>query len=489
MAQITEGLDARSAFDWRKRVVDLKPESTDDRFALTKAAMRVGNLSAATNALDGIDAAGRNTTEYHNIAGILAIAGNQPAQAESHFLEASRLSPGELAPKLSLSIVRLQSTNAQSVADARTALKTISANPTNSSLRCQALRELAADALRNKQNNDALAFTRALLQETNSVFRDRTLHLDVLQQSRSPEFRSALATFQREAANSPRDIGIMAQWQITNSTPVEVLQWLQTLPEKSRTNAPANMAIAACLNTIKQWPQLHTFLANQNWSDLGFEFLRHAYLARSLREREMPAPAKAEWELALKDANNQKASLTALALTAESWKWRTEYEETLWIIVNRYAEEKWALQALSQALYAGGRTRPLMMLFSQELKRQPSNLAIKNNLTTTALLLDARELRPHEMAHQIYQAAPTNSTFASTYAFSLYLLEKYPEALKVMQALPQKDLEHPAIAGYYGLILAATGDKQKARPYLDWAFKAQLLPEERKLFEKAKASI
>ena len=175
--------------------------------------------------------------------------------------------------------------------------------------------------------------------------------------------------------------------------------------------------------------------------------------------------------------------------TAERWKWASETEEILWLIVNRYPEDKVAFMTLSQVLHAGGRTRPLMMLFSQALKRSPSDLPTKNNLAVAALLLDARELKPHEMAREVYQAAPTNSTYASTYAFSLYVQQKYPDALKIMQSIPPRDLESPAIAGYYGLILSATGQKEKARAYLDWAFKIPMLPEERKLFEKAKASL
>ena len=45
------------------------------------------------------------------------------------------------------------------------------------------------------------------------------------------------------------------------------------------------------------------------------------------------------------------------------------------------------------------------------------------------------------------------------------------------------------IAGYYGLVLHATGDKARARVYLDWAFKSPMLPEERNFFERAKTGI
>jgi hypothetical protein len=58
-----------------------------------------------------------------------------------------------------------------------------------------------------------------------------------------------------------------------------------------------------------------------------------------------------------------------------------------------------------------------------------------------------------------------------------------------MQQLKPAELERPSIAGYYGLILKASGDTAKAKSYLSWASKAQLLPEEQKLFERARAGV
>ena len=60
-------------------------------------------------------------------------------------------------------------------------------------------------------------------------------------------------------------------------------------------------------------------------------------------------------------------------------------------------------------------------------------------------------------------------------------------ALKVMQQLQPKDLDSPNRAGYYGLILKATGSGAKAVPYLEVSSKGPLLPEERQLFARAKA--
>ncbi len=89
------------------------------------------------------------------------------------------------------------------------------------------------------------------------------------------------------------------------------------------------------------------------------------------------------------------------------------------------------------------------------------------------------------MAQEVYDSSPTNADYASTYAFSLYLQGKNADGLKAMQQLNPKDLETPSIAGYYGLLLKANGNKTEAKKYLNLAFKGNLLPEEQKLFGDA----
>jgi len=102
----------------------------------------------------------------------------------------------------------------------------------------------------------------------------------------------------------------------------------------------------------------------------------------------------------------------------------------------------------------------------------------------TAMLLDAQELNPYDLAQEVYEKAPKNPGYVSTYALALYLQKKYNDALKVIEQLPSKELKDPSNAGYYGLILKANGDA-RAASYLNIALKGGLLPEERKLFEQA----
>lgn len=487
MAQLTTAAGSPSALLWWSRVVELKPNSLDDRLALAQTAIMLGNYPTATNALAGVDPTGTNTVAYQNVAGAVAAAANHPAQAEAHFLEAARLDPGNQNVQLNLAMVRLAGSNDLDQAEARIMLQRVSLDATNASLRSDALRDLCVDALRHRQVDTALSLSKQLVQEPNSTVQDRLLRLDVLQVTKNASFRPTLTAFRREAANDPGEISALATWQMERISAPDTLMWLRTLSPAMQTNLTVEVLVAECCTMDRDWSGLQSSIENQHWAEL--EFSRHAFLSLALRGQGLTDSAKAEWELALQGANGRQASLAMLLRLAAQWHWQNEAEEILWMIVNRDPSDQGTVQALSQMLFVEGRTRSLMQLFGQETKVLPSSLSMKNNLAMTALLLDAQELKPYDLAREVYQASPTNSSYVSTYAFSLYLQGKSAEALKVMKTLSPGELQNPSVAGYYGLILKATGDRAKARAYLDWTAKAPLLPEERALFDQAKAGL
>jgi len=484
MADLMEAGRSPSALLWRSRVVELNPQSLQDRIALAQTALTMRDLATATNALEGVAEADKKTASYHNVAGAATAAGNRFAEAEVHFFEAARLEPTNLVFRVNLAVLQLQATNDTKQAAARAVLNQLRANPV---MHCRALRELAADALRYKQSDTALTLSRELVQQTNSVFRDRLLRLTVLKETKSPEFTSALTGFQREAGVDPGKVYELTMWQVANAAVPQALTWLQGLPLETRTNQPVALLTANCRTILKDWTGMLSTLDEQNWGEL--EFVRFAFRARALRGQNLDPAAKAEWERALMAAGTRRENLVMLLRLAAQWNWPTEGEGILWTIVNRYPGEKWAPRALSDVLMAEGRTRSLMMLYSQLVRTTPSDLAAKNNLAVTALLLNASEMRPHDLAREVYEKASTNAYYASTYAFSLHLQDKNAEALKIFGKLKPQELEDPALAAYYGMVLRANGQGAQAKKYLELAAKARLLPEERKLIDKAKAGM
>jgi predicted Zn-dependent protease len=484
-AQAQDAARSPGALLARRRIVELRPHSVEDRFALAETALAFRDYATATNALDGIDAAGRNTAAFQNITGAIASATGQPARAEKCFLEAVRLDPANPVPHLNLAVIRLHGTNVAALDDARASLKRLSVTATNNLLRCAALRELVIDAARNHHPDAALASADELVQNTNCVFKDKLLRLDILRANKTAQFTNALAAVQQEALSDSAKIHELALWQISGSSSKDAMAWLQTLPRGTQTNPPVAVLIAECYTAMRDWPGLRSCLGSENWSDL--DFLRHAFLARALRELELVDSFRTEWGQALKSAQRDRNSLLLLLRTTAQWNWTAEQNDLLWNIVRQFPSDQWAFRALSQSLFLTGQTRPLMLLYSERVKRYPTDLAAKNNLAVTALLLNAREFQPDDLARQVYEKSPTNAAFATTYAFSLNLQKKSAQALSVLERLKPNELEDPAIAGYYGLVLRDAGNRAKAKKFLELGAKAKLLPEERKLIEKALA--
>jgi tetratricopeptide (TPR) repeat protein len=483
MADLADATHSDAALVWRQRLVDLNPKSLGERLALMQTAMNFGDSAVASNALAGVSAADQKTAVFQTAAGLLAAGVGQTPAAKAYFTEAIKLDPNNLVPQLNLAALQVRGANAVEAAAARDNLKRISLTATNRTVRHQAKRELIADAIRFDDFGTAEALTKDLVAPTNAFFPDRLLRLDVLLKDKNPELNSTLAACERDAAESPAQLSGMAVWLMKNLSPEQALAWLQTLPNPTRTNQPAAPLMAECQLRMGDWKKLQAGIQGQNWNDL--EFVRHAFLARALRGQDLQEASAGEWVVALNIANDQKGALISLSRMAAAWQWHSETEALLWLVVNRYPEERWAPPVLMQSLINGGRTRPLLQLFGLLSRRNPADLEMKNNLAFAALLLGAQELNPHELAKEVYSKWPQSPAFAATYAYSLYLQKQYADALKVMQALAAKDLDNPAVAGYYGLVLKAAGNAEKAKVYLRLALRIKLLPEEQALFQQA----
>lgn len=484
MADLAEEDRQANTFLWRNRVVQLDPHSSSDRIALASAAMLAGDFALATNSLAQVGPAYQKTAAYQNDAGILAITAHHPALAEAYFREASLLDPNNATPQLNYAVLRLHSTNLAAVAEARTALAEL-ARGTNGPLRCEALRELTADAYVHGQYDAALLLSRRLLTETNFEFTDQILQLDVLKRVSAADFATGLEACQTGAGQDPGRIFELANWEMKNIPPEKSLGWLCGLPLATQTNQPVALLSAECRVMANDWPGLNATLKTQNWGEI--EFVRHALEARAFSGLDSPDGRAAEWMRALQTGGTRMKNLGVLYQLAGQWGWPKEEENLLWLIVQSHPEEKWAVPPLVNDLVASGRTQSLMTLSAQQLQQDPSDLEAKNNLAMTALLLKATEERPFDLAREVYESSPTNISFASTYAFSLYLQDRSPDALKVFEQFDPKDFEDPEVAGYYGIVLQATSHPRRAKIYLDKANQAQvLLPEERRLFAGTK---
>src|SRR4029077_17195416 len=117
-----------------------------------------------------------------------------------------------------------------------------------------------------------------------------------------------------------------------------------------------------------------------------------------------------------------------------------------------------------------------------------NDLNVQNNLAQVSLLLDADRDEAQKMAADLYHKEPTNAAYVATYAYSLLTKGDAKGAAQVMHSLTPEQLRDPSVSAYYGICLAAVHD-EKARDFLATGQQAVLLPEEKKLIDKALANL
>jgi len=178
-----------------------------------------------------------------------------------------------------------------------------------------------------------------------------------------------------------------------------------------------------------------------------------------------------------------------LAELARKWGWQNEALDLWWLAAKDPSNAEKTLRMLYD-FYAGRRdTQELYRVLVHLEKVRPGDAAVRNNLAQISLLLNLNVERAYRLAREVYEQEPKNVDYASTYAFSLYLQGEVKKAVQVLTGFSEAELERPQIAAYYGVMLANSGDFSRAAKFLDLGEKADLLPEERKLVEKAQLTV
>ena len=481
MAEIAEAFRSPLAISWRQRVVEFEPGVAKNQLDLAKSALLQGNYEQADKAIRSVDPGAQNTTAYHQLAAVIAVAGKNIAKADWHFAQAAKLEPDNKLFQLNRAVLRLQATDQRVVAQAQATLEQLYQDP---AYRKDALRHLTMAALKDKDFAKAQAFAKELQTDAVTAFDDRLLYLSTLKEGESADFAGYLAQLEESAAKNPDDLYALAAWLLNNQMADESFRWLGTLPAAVQAKPPAAIALADCYAFKRDWPSLQAMLQDKNWGEV--EFLRLAHLAHAYREQNQAISAMSEWRAALKASGERLKPLTTLARMATGWGWDKEREELLWLIAQRFPGERWVFESLSDLCTASGNTRGLQKVYATLLVLNPDDVVAKNNFAALSLLLNTQTNKAHQSAREAYGRYPQNAAFASTYAYSLHLLGRTKEGLKLLEGLPPAKLEEPSIAVYYGVMLAATDQLEKAKKYVALAEGGRLLPEERALLAAAK---
>jgi predicted Zn-dependent protease len=483
MASLAEVSRSPAAMDWRQRIAEREP-TVANKLALAATALQFENppFPLTTQVLDQLAPTATNLAAYQSAAMMLALRLNRPADAERHMAAAAELEPTNRAFSLNLAVLRLDSTNPATAIAARETLIKLSHD---ANLGPAALRSLMTDRLRHDDLPAARDYATQLLATASVTLGDRLQYLGILKNLHSPDLAAQLKTVQHVTATNALLAAQTAAWMQGNGFVAETATWLNALPASIQTQPAVQLALVDYYIGTTNWQGLLQLTAKGDWGELNF--LRLAFLSRAWSEQGEPVVADANWRSAVNQAGDRVGALNELLNLARRWGRINAQADLLDRILRRYPDATWAQQALEQLYLNTGDTRKLYQLYARLLARAPQNVTLKNNLTAAALLLKTNLTQAGQWAAELYAQQPADPVIVSTYAFARHLQGSDAQGLAALQKLTPAQLEQPAIALYYGVLLTATGDRGQGDYFLTRAESAgHLLPEEKALVAEAR---
>ena len=485
LAELAEKTGDRAAMDLRRKVVELNPGSFDDSIALVRAALRFNDLKTAEQTLKAVESSSTQRPEFHAASGRLAEMKKDVVSAEVHWARAAELAPTDAAYRFQLALTRL---SLNDPAKRENALATLEELRSDETQRTPATRTLIIDGINHRADAQRLrALAKDLQGYPDAAFTDRLLYVEILRQLRDAGYEEYLAQLRADAASKPLDSAALLSWMVRNRMQKEALEYATTLSDEIRATWPVPLALAEARVQMKDWVQLEKFARETNW--VRFDFLRRAYLSRALRAQEKQLAADQELSAAQKEAGANPQMVTMLTQTIADWGWQTEAVELLWSLTKNPDTRMTALRTLYAHYTKAGDTPGLFRTLSKLAEINPDDNALQNNLAQVSLLIGADVDRARKLASEVAAKEPQNPAYVSTHAFALLSRGDVKGAMQTMQALSEEQLRDPSVATYYGLILSAAGEKERAREFLRRSSEATLLPEEKALVAKAESTL
>ena len=482
MADVADHTGSSNSLAWRQLELKLIPGVTN-QFALVNSALQVEPppFPMAARTLAEIPPAYQPTATYQRLAGTLALKLGQSQKAERFFTELIRLEPTNSLNRLSLALIQIASTDQQIRQAARSTLEALANDPL---VGLQAIRPLATESFERKDWVRAEYFSRQVFTNAQASFSDQIFHLTILHASRSSDLPATLKQLEHAAETNALNADALAVWLNGSGYAQQALDWLAGLPTNVVLTGELPVTRANSYIALEKWRELERYLKTP-W--VGYEPIRYALLARAEEKQFKSSDEVIAWKRAIDLASISPDFLSKLADLTTAWGWHTRNEAVLWMGASKCEDPTWALNALNQLCGTKQDSEGLWRLAKIAYQRNSKDNQAGNNYAWYSLLLNLDVSQARKIAEAAYATNRTNAVYAKTYALSLFKQDRYREAVLVFQKLSSEQLDAPANSVYYGIMLAAAGDIEAAKPFLKRSSQAGLLPEEKSLLAHAQS--
>jgi Flp pilus assembly protein TadD len=481
MLAINEQADSPRSIAWALKLADLSHDNPEALVKLATLGLKFGETGIAQDALNRVPESAKGTAAMLSIQAILAVTAGEFERAESLFERARRLEPSNLNWRLDLLKLQVQFRDPAHIDSARQELEQLAGN-VNPAIKRDALRALLEDARGRSEPHRALAFAEKLASVPGAPLPDKLTLLKELRATSDKRFSVELAGLQRtiESSGNPGLIYQLMSWQNGQGLYRDSLDWAARLPNNLSKRLPIPVARCDALMALGDWPIVRTEVAGADWA--GMNHLRFAIYARVEQVLGQTTEFQERWESAITATAGDWSALVSLANLAQRWGWQRQVIETLWLIARQPEGQHAALQQLYTFYERERNLTELYKVAKRYWEVYPKDPVAMNNVASLGLLLGEDTDQATKLAEKVYDQEPSVSAFAATYAFSMLRQDHPARALQVLQKLPQIAMADPSIGLYYGLALAATGQRDAAKAHLETALNSRrLFPEEQAL--------
>ena len=469
-ASLLEAAGSAEALLHRRRLMELQPELLAPKLALASTALRLGRPNEAAEVLNGIRGSDRQTREFEELDSQVALALGRVDLAAEAYRETLERDPENRRARVNLAILNLQSDSEKDRVAARVILESMTSD---GDFGLVALRALARDSLRREDFPTALSWSQRLLETGSAEFADKTLRLQALFVTKSPEYDRWLLDLEKSASDNPRFAFELGKWKVTAIGPQFAASWLESLPKATQNQLQISVLLADCYSTLGRWNDLDALVQRGNWREL--EALRLAFLARAQLRQNSLWTSERSWQLALKAAEGHPKHLAVLLAMARSDK--RDVKQILWMIAEKDPRPVLARRELYENYRQERDAEGMLRVMELVLKENPNDKIAKYNVAGLLLIVGHQIVRAGGLARELYEEDSESLEKAALYAFSLHLQGESSRAAEILDS--RKDLEKLSndAAAYYALVLSGCGRGNEARRILAGIDRNALLPE------------
>jgi cytochrome c-type biogenesis protein CcmH/NrfG len=301
LGEIGDRQMTNEAIDWRRRAIDIAPDSIPDLVKLAETALRFGRLQLADQTLARVLPEKQRDPVYQTAAANVALARNDSAGALKHFTEAARLAPDDVQRQLALAEFELHSEDSARREHGRKLANQLRTNP---KARASALEILLVDALRSARPGEGIALARELSAMPEAPFTDRLHALTAFRLFNDSDFVNALGRLQTEAHDSVGKAVALVNWMNSQKLALLAIDWSRRLPDTVLNTLAMHAALADSFIVMRDWRALANLLKTGSWTSA--ESLRFALQAKVARETGDDASHEKNWTMAVEKAGSDR---------------------------------------------------------------------------------------------------------------------------------------------------------------------------------------